>query len=357
MVVLQMYNMKISSYRTNYEVNFYDSQVNLNQWLDDSYVLIDSNVNRLYPHLTSKFETNRVIIIESTEDNKSLPFCQKIITILINSGIKRNHNLIAVGGGIVQDITGFISSVLFRGIEWVFYPTTLLSQSDSCIGSKTSINFLNVKNSIGTFYPPKQINCCAEFLNTLTDSEIKSGIGEMLHYYIYAGSDMALKINEEYDSLFTKRSLLMPYIKESLSIKKELIELDEFDTDLRRVFNYGHTFGHAIETLSDYEIPHGQAVTLGMDLANYISWKLGFLTTEKFYFMNRILLKNMPKFSITNEQISKYMEYLSKDKKNIEKTIVCILASDFGKLFVHPIKNKMDLRNLILKYFAETRYD
>ena len=352
-----MYNMRISSYRRDYEVNFCDSLVNLNQWLDDSYVLIDSNINRLYPCLTSDFETDKTIVIEALEDNKSLPFCLELITTLINSGIKRNHKLIAIGGGIIQDITGFISSVLFRGIEWIFYPTTLLSQSDSCIGSKTSINFLNVKNSIGTFYPPKEIICCTDFLNTLTNSEIKSGIGEMLHYYIYAGSDMALKINKEYDNLFVNRSSLIPYIKESLSIKKKLIELDEFDTDLRRVFNYGHTFGHAIETLSDYEIPHGQAVTLGMDLANYISWKLGFLPTEKFRFMNQILFKNIPKFSITKECIDEYMEYLSKDKKNTHKTIVCILASDFGNLFVHQVKDKMHLQDLILKYFTETDYD
>ena len=350
-----MYNMKISSYRREYEVNFYDSEINLNRWVEDSYVLIDSTVNELYPHLTSGFKTEKVIIIEATEGNKSLPFCQDLIGLLINKGVKKNHKLIAVGGGIIQDITGFISSVLYRGIEWVFYPTTLLSQSDSCIGSKTSINFLNVKNSIGTFYPPREIICCTKFLKTLSDSEIKSGIGEMLHYYIYDGNSMALKIKEEYESLFTDRSSLMPYVRESLSIKKKLIEIDEFDTNLRRVFNYGHTFGHAIETLSNYSIPHGQAVTLGMDLANYVSWKLGFLSFERYKFMNQILFKNIPEFLITKDEIDEYMEYLSKDKKNIEKTIVCILASDFGDLFVHQVQNKNELQNLILEYFIGDR--
>lgn len=347
-----MFNLEIKSHRGNYKVIFDNSDIKIE---NNSFVLIDSNVNKLYPSLTLGLDSNKVIIIEANEENKSLDFCKNLISYLFSKGIKKNHKLVAIGGGIVQDITGFVASILFRGIEWSFYPTTLLSQADSCIGSKTSINFLNVKNLIGTFYPPKKIVCNTEFLNTLDESEIKSGIGEILHYYIYDGNSKTFEIEKDYNRLLVDRRFLISHIQESLKIKKQMIQKDEFDTDQRRIFNYGHTFGHAIEVLSKYEIAHGQAVTLGMDLANYVSYKMGFLSLDKFVLLNNILSKNKPIFNVT-DKIDKYMSLLSKDKKNIDDTIVCILASDFGQLFVHQITDKQDLRSIILDFFGRSEW-
>lgn len=346
-----MYNISIISHRRKYSVNFDNSEIKIDH---DCFVLIDSNIEKLYPSLVKNLDKNRVIVIEAIEKNKSLVYCQELMKLLIKKNIKKNHKLVAIGGGITQDITGFISSILFRGVDWVFYPTTLLAQADSCIGSKTSINFLQTKNLVGTFYPPKEINCKPEFLNSLREVDIKSGIGEILHYYIFDGNDKITQLTEQYNQLFSNRSLLIPHIKESLSIKKTMVEKDEFDTNERRVFNYGHTFGHAIETISNHQVAHGQAVTLGMDLANHISHELGFLSKEDFHFLSSTLNKNMPKFVIRSNNIDQYINFLAKDKKNIDKSIVCILASSFGNLFVHHINDIENLKKMILDYFRRT---
>jgi len=343
-----MSNFSIKSYRGNYNVSFDNSDIKLK---NTSFVLIDSKINKLYPKITLNLDLDKVFAIEVNEENKSLEFCQKMIEHLFEKGIKKNHKLIAIGGGTIQDITGFIASILFRGMEWSFYPTTLLAQADSCIGSKTSINFLNIKNLVGTFYPPKEIVCNTNFLKTLNKSEIKSGIGEILHYYIYDGNPKTFEIEKDYHNLLIDCSALATHIQESLKIKKEMIEKDEFDLNQRRLFNYGHTFGHAIESLSNYKIPHGQAVTLGMDLANYISYKMGFLSLDKFNLLSNVLAKNKPKFDVT-EKIDDYMTLLSKDKKSINNSIVCILASDFGQLFIHKTDNKEELKEIILEFFG-----
>lgn len=344
-----MYNMNIKSHRHEYNVNFDNPEITIDS---NSFVIIDSNIQNLYPSLLDGISEERIVVVTAAEENKSLNFCQKLISNLIDRQIKKNNKLVAIGGGIIQDITGFTASILFRGIDWVFYPTTLLSQADSCIGSKTSINILNAKNIVGTFYPPKEINCHSKFLDTLKESEIKSGIGEILHYYVYDGNPSAISLIENYDALFTNRCLLIPHVIESLTIKKEMVERDEFDTSFRRVFNYGHTFGHAIEAISDYQVPHGQAVTLGMDIANHVSHTLGFLSSKDLIFLNSILNKNIPDFTIDNKNIDLYMKFISKDKKNIDKSIVCILASSFGNLFVHQVSDKTDLKKIILDYFS-----
>jgi len=345
-----MYDLKIKSYKRNYNVSFSTLIPDLkNDFLSNSFLLIDSNVNDLYPKLSNYFK-DKSFIIESCEENKTLNYCQKIICFLLEKGIKKNFKIIAIGGGIVQDIAGFISSVLFRGIEWFFFPTTLLSQADSCIGSKTSINFMNTKNLLGTFYPPSKIICCTEFLNTLNDDEIKSGIGEILHYYLYDNSDKIMSIVENYDLFFENKKLLLEHIYESLKIKKTMIENDEFDTGPRRVFNYGHTFGHAIEIISNFDVPHGQAVTLGMDIANFVSLSFGIINVDMYLYFKKILQKNMPNFKLSYSNLDLFMKTLSKDKKNINNSIVCILPYGIGDVRVHEIKNTQELRQIIFDY-------
>ena len=316
----------------------------------DSFLIIDSNVNNLYPQIKKSFDKKKVFIIAATEKNKSLSCCQKLINGLVERGIKKNHRLVSVGGGIVQDITGFVASVLYRGIEWVFLPTTLLAQADSCIGSKTSINLGDIKNLIGTFYPPSEIYCCAEFIETLSEKDIKSGIGEILHFYLISGSPYVNELMDSYESIFKNSGEISKHIYESLKIKQRMIMKDEFDQNERRVFNYGHTFGHAIETISNYEIPHGQAVTLGMDIANYVALKLGVLDQGAFTRMHEMLKKNMPEFKIKKEQLDLYMDALMKDKKNVDKSIVCILPHSFGDMRVKKIDDKQILRNIIEEY-------
>jgi 3-dehydroquinate synthase len=278
-------------------------------------------------------------------------YCQVIIKTLIERNIKKNDVLIAIGGGIIQDINGFIASILFRGIDWHFYPTTLLAQADSCIGSKSSINIGEYKNQIGTFYPPSQIISDVGFLETLPVAEIKSGIGEILHFFFIAGSDLLVTLSDNYEKLLRKPQLLKHYIQESLGIKKKIVEIDEFDKDKRNLFNYGHTFGHAIEAISDYSIPHGQAVTMGMDIANFISLHLKYLNKDIYDLMHQILAKNMPAFKLVDAKMDDYIKFLSKDKKNVGNNLVCILSSGPGAMHKTQVPLNDKLKEMISAYF------
>ena len=314
--------------------------------------IIDQNVKDLFKtEINDILVKGRYILITSNEKNKTLEYSCEVIDRLISKGVKKDSVLVALGGGITQDIVAFISSILFRGVEWVFYPTTLLAQCDSCIGSKSSINFNSYKNLLGTFSPPKAIYIHFGFLETLNESEIRSGIGEMLHYFLTEKSNLANLVEINFKEMLTNRKLLSFYIKNSLRIKKRIIEIDEFDTNIRHIFNYGHTFGHAIEAITQYRIPHGQAVTIGIDLANYISMNKGFISIEEFDKMHKFLVKNITAFRITDSNIDLFIKALSKDKKNKNNLLGCILPKGVGIVEKVFVEMDTDFKDLILKYF------
>ena len=293
---------------------------------------------------------SRYILISCSEVHKTINYAQEVIRKLIKVNVRKDDTLVAIGGGITQDIVTFIASVLFRGLDWKFYPTTLLAQCDSCIGSKSSINFDQYKNLIGTFNPPSEIFIYSGFLNTLTESEIRSGIGEMLHYYFTEGINLAQEVSDKFYELLTNRSILPYFISNSLRIKKKIIEIDEFDTSIRHIFNYGHTFGHALEAITDYSIPHGQAISLGMDLANYISLQKQMITKNEFDEMHAILVNNIPSFKFTNNNLDGFVNALAKDKKNKGNKLGCILTYGAGKVEKVFIDIDENLRKLILDY-------
>jgi 3-dehydroquinate synthase len=313
--------------------------------------VIDEKVAILFKDELSIVLSNcRYILIKSIEQNKTINYVQEVIRELIKVNIRKDDTLVAVGGGITQDIVTFIASVLFRGLDWKFFPTTLLAQCDSCIGSKSSINFDQFKNLIGTFNPPSDIFIYPGFLNTLTEIDIRSGIGEMLHYYFTEGISLAKEVAQKFDELLIDRTLLSYFISNSLRIKKGIIEIDEFDNSIRHIFNYGHTFGHALEAITNYTIPHGLAISLGMDLANYISLQKKMITDDQFEEMHLILKKNIPAFKFTKENIDGYFNALAKDKKNKGSQLGCILTFGPGKVEKIFIEMDENLKNLVLNY-------
>ncbi len=338
-----------------YSVNFISElKSQLIKVIDNGDVIfvIDENLISLFrDDFDEIIKTQRFVLITSEEKSKTIDYAQEVIRKLISLNVRKNDKLIAVGGGITQDIVAFVSSILYRGVEWYFFPTTLLAQCDSCIGSKSSINFDQFKNLIGTFNPPKSIFIYNEFLATLTESEIRSGIGEMLHYFFTDGINLAQEISDQYDELLINRSKLPYFISNSLKIKKSIIEVDEFDTSIRHIFNYGHTFGHAIEAITNYAIPHGQAISIGMDLANFIALEKEILSREDFELMHSILIKNIPTFKINEENIENYCLALSRDKKNKGNKLGSILSKGPGKIEKIFIDIDEQLKNIILKYF------
>lgn len=341
---MSAYNkLNIKSNLRDYFVNFVDDFYDplKNDSMKKSFILIDQNVYNLYKEKIQGFiQPSKHIIIEAKESHKTLDYAQFIIKFLINNNIKRNDRLIAIGGGIIQDITGFVSSILFRGIEWVFYPTTLLAQSDSCIGSKTSINVDDLKNQLGTFYPPHHIIIDVNFLKTLKTNEIKSGLGEIIKVHLLDSSEGMEFIIKNYERSQIDENIIKEFIYRSLNIKKGIIEKDEFDREYRNILNYGHSFGHAIESLTDYRICHGQAVTVGMDMANYISLKIGILPDKMFYLMREALINNLPDFQLNPDKINKLLFALAKDKKNVDDYFNLILTRGPGKM--EKIKTKND---------------
>ena len=317
-------------------------------------ILLDKNIYKLYPQIFDNIN-NKLILIEASEKAKSYSEIESIISQIVEMGFRKNNKLVAIGGGITQDITSFIAFIIYRGVDWIFFPTNLLSQCDSCIGSKLSINLKKFKNLVGGFYPPRKVFIDTQFLKSLSQKEIISGLGEMLHYFL---------VNSKKDMEFFKSkiknakkniSLIDQMIFRSLSIKKEMIELDEFDKGPRNVFNYGHTFGHAIESVTEYKIPHGIAVSYGIDIANYISVKLGFLSVKERNYMRDLCVEIYLDFPLPNIKKNNYESALKKDKKNIGNKIGLILSKGAGRVFKHLIEYKK-IEKFLEDYFREKIY-
>ena len=293
-----------------------------------SFFLVDANVARLYAtHLAAILANPNSIIIEATEENKSIERVIPVIERLVENQIRRGDVLVAIGGGIIQDITCFISSTLLRGVEWRFVPTTLLAQADSCIGSKSSINLGSVKNILGTFNPPSQIWICPTFLDTLDQKEVQSGIGEILKVHAIAGQETFDKLKADFPSLISDRQVLLAYIRAALLIKQRYIEIDEFDQGIRNIFNYGHSFGHAIESATHFKIPHGVAVSMGMDMANHIAVMRGLLTEKHRDRMHGVLLQNYQNFKDVTILLDDMLGALMKDKKNTATELMLIFPT------------------------------
>lgn len=309
----------IQSHKGPYTVVFNDALIGDPTCLQEGepHYLIDANVARLYAKPLSAIVQHRnTIVIEATEENKSIEQAIPVLEKLVQNKVRRDHTLVAIGGGIVQDLTCFAASTLLRGLPWRFVPTTLLAQADSCIGSKSSINLGATKNILGTFNPPERIFIDPGFLDTLERKDIHSGVGEIIKVHAIDGAASFDRLAADFDRLFTDRGTLLAYIRAALLIKQRYIERDEFDRGIRNIFNYGHSFGHAIESATHYAIPHGIAVTIGMDMANSIAAMRGLLPAAHQRRMQPILRKNYAQFAATPIPLDALLSALTKDKKN-----------------------------------------
>ena len=356
MVVSPVLEFKVKSIIHDYGVKFIEnaSATLKKEIMDGDVIIMDQKIKALYTTLSEIASKNNLLIdIDAQEKQKSYEGIIPIINKLIESGFRKNHRLIGIGGGITQDITAFTASIMYRGVDWIFFPTTLLAQGDSCIGSKTSINFGEYKNQVGGFYPPNNIYIDLVFLNTLSSADLQSGLGEMSHYFVVAGEKDFKEYKDDYKSALSDIKVLSKMISRSLTIKKSFIEIDEFDQNERQVFNYGHSFGHAIESLSNYSIPHGIAVSFGMDIANYISVKMELLNPEIRNEIRELLEKIWEGYNIKNMDVDKFCNALAKDKKNVGKELRLILCKGYGQVFKAPVKNDSKLKNWISEYFRD----
>lgn len=239
----------------------------------EAILIVDQKVQDLYPWLQGR----NAIVIEAREENKTLATVASTIEQLRALGANRQTHIVAIGGGIVQDLSTFAASSYMRGVKWTYFATTLLGMADSCIGGKSSINVGPYKNIAGNFYPPELVLVDTEFCNTLSDEQKIEGLLEAVKICFASDCsafDAYLAIADRGDLLEDNKSLAA-IIALSLSTKKRFIEEDEFDNGIRLLLNFGHTFGHALEGASGYRISHGVAVGLGMLAAINFSQSMG----------------------------------------------------------------------------------
>ena len=335
--------IKIKSHIHNYKVIFGKCNIFLYEIVEKEFApscyLIDKNVWNLYKNIYfNHLDHSKIILIKANEFDKSLMTVQNLYDKLIERSAKRNAVLVSIGGGITQDVTGFFASTLYRGIKWIFIPTTLLAQADSCIGSKTSLNYKNFKNLVGTFYPPYRIFIDVNFINTQKIIDFYSGLGEIVKLHIMGGVKHLEEVSKDLPYIIAKqKKYLIRAIYNSLLIKKSYIEVDEFDKGKRNLLNYGHCFGHALETASNFKIPHGQAVVFGIILANIVSKNRGLLSHKLENKIFEELLLSIaicdPKLYLTKKE--KIISAMKKDKKRVGEKLPLIIMKDklrIGKL-------------------------
>jgi len=261
---------------------------------------------------------DNVVYIKAVEQNKTMGVAIDIIHAIPLS----TKRIVVVGGGLIQDLGSFVSSIYKRGLPWVYFPTTLLSMADSCIGSKTSLN-TTAKNKLGTYYSPSAVYINTTFLNTLDNNQLKSGMGEIL------------KLCKIGNALYMYKKLdISNLIKLSLIIKKSVIEVDLYDKGIRKGLNYGHTIGHAIEVLSGYAVPHGIAVVHGMLLMNAI-----FEHSDPVF--EKYCLELVDKAVPYGMSFSSIKSIIDQDKKSDGSSITCIVPSDKGVTFVTSSSQKI----------------
>lgn len=336
--------LDINSNIRNYEVLFEKDYEFLNDLINikNSIFIIDKNVYELYKDKFKNIQNDNLFLFNAIEENKTFDYVKDIYDFLIAKSVKRNLTIISMGGGITQDITGFVASTLYRGVNWIFVPTTFLAITDSCIGSKTSVNYDKYKNIMGTFYPPQKIYINTDFLNTLKELDFYSGIGETIKFQL---------MKEEYPKDFQKVSNIiqnvvsntisrLDIIHDNMKVKLGYMEGDEFDLGRRNLLNYGHCFGHALETSSNYYVPHGIAVNIGMLFANILSFERELINENDMKFVNEnILLPNiylkLREMDFNNKIL---LESMKNDKKRIGDFLTVIIPDkDFKMIKVDDV--------------------
>jgi 3-dehydroquinate synthase len=274
------------------------------------------------------------LVVESVEDSKSLAYLDTLINKLILLGCNRSSFIVGVGGGVISDIAGFIASIYMRGLRFGFVPTTLLSITDASIGGKNGVNFKGIKNIIGTINEPEFLLIDFSFLKTLSDFELSNGYSEIIKHACIS-SDKLFSLLEQVELDYNTNSF-KKILKESIKVKLNIIINDLNENNSRKLLNFGHTFGHAIE--AKYKMSHGEAISLGIVLAINLSSKFGYLDDNSTIVRITNLLS---KFSLPID-INKYnkkslMYYITKDKKSKGKYVDFIVLNSIGSAEVKSL--------------------
>ena len=309
-------------------------------------IVFDKNVPKKKINIIKKNLKNKKIFIHhinANEKNKNQKTTNEILEVMLNNNFSREDTLISIGGGITGDIAGYAASLFKRGLKFINIPTTLLAQVDSSIGGKTGVNTKQGKNLIGSFYQPKLVISDTDFLKTLPKREIICGYGEILKHSLISNKKFFHFLDKNFKNIFQFRS---PYIEktiyESCKIKKNVVEKDVKENNVRKILNFGHTFAHAYEASLNFskKLNHGEAVILGMSTALQFSKLNNLLSLNEF----KIITNHIKNFGLPNDikkyfflkDTNKIISFMINDKKNSTNKINLILLKKIGT----PLINK-----------------
>ncbi len=304
-------------------------------------IVTDSNVAPLYLEevktlISSCCDTVEVFQFEAGEQNKTLDSVKELYTVLIQAGFDRKDCLLALGGGVVGDLTGFAAATYLRGIRFVQVPTTLLSQIDSSVGGKTGVDFDQYKNMIGAFHQPALVYINYNVLKTLPEEQFCNGMGEVLKYGIGFDDEFYEWCIDHMGELDDREDdTLALMVSKCCDTKKYIVEKDPNETKGdRALLNLGHTIGHAIEKLMDFKMFHGECITLGTIAAAYISWKRGLIEEDEFYEIRDMNVAFGLPISFDTLSPEDIVEATKKDKKMDGGKIRFVLLKKLGRAFV-----------------------
>lgn len=303
-------------------------------------IVTDSNVEKLYAGeirelLAPCCREISVYAIPAGEANKNLDEIRKFYEHLIQNRLDRQDLLVALGGGVIGDMTGFAAATYLRGIRFVQVPTTLLSQVDSSIGGKTGVDFDQYKNMVGAFHQPSLVYMNINSLKTLSEEQFSCGMGEILkHGLIRDASYYEWMINHMAEIEERDTDVLFHMVEGSCRIKRQVVEKDPTEKGERALLNFGHTIGHAIEKLKDFQLLHGQCVSLGCVAAAYISWKRGLLSEGEFYEIRDMNVGFGLPITFDGLKSEDVVEATKRDKKMASGQIKFILLKGIGKAFI-----------------------
>ena len=340
----------------DYEIIFDDSLESVKDFMSAAnyssvFVLVDENTKlHCLPVLDKVISSYTVIETKSGEANKNMATCEIIWQQLIENNADRKTLFVNLGGGVIGDMGGFAASCYKRGVDFINIPTTLLSQVDSSIGGKLGIDFKYGKNLIGLFRNPKAVFISPVFFNTLQQRQFINGWAEIFKHGLIQDQHQW----QQYKEMDVLHTDINDIVFHSLQIKKAVVEADPFEKGLRKILNFGHTIGHAIETYSleneKDSLLHGEAIVIGMICKAYLSVKKSGLTESELEEIKTVLLKHFPKHDITSFDTDKLLSIMSIDKKNEGDTILAALLPEIGKCEYDMVLTKEDVKESLAFY-------
>ena len=299
--------------------------------------------------LDSGYELTEVLIPDG-EEYKSLAYAEKIYEALLKAKLDRKSALLALGGGVIGDITGYAASTYMRGIDFIQLPTTLLAQVDSSVGGKTGVNHPLGKNMIGTFWQPRFVSIDTATLGTLPRREFLSGLGEVIKYGVIWDEEFFAFLEKNREKILQlEPASLTHIIRRSCEIKADVVSKDERESGLRAILNYGHTIGHAIETLTGYKkYLHGEAVAIGMFMEAKLSLQLGLINNEEVLRIKALISSyELPSEMPGEIEISDLIETMQIDKKTVAGKMHFVLPEKVGSVKIHREIAAEEIKSLL----------